>query len=137
MACCGRNNGACVCAQEATCSCGKQPALQCSTSLQLLGPPHTLTRDTACAKAAAENKLPTSTCACGKRAEGKSTSFATATVPCLTTSYRCMHLQPQREHQFLVSRDRLHDQEINPRNDLCLRLDCISEWRALAVFWRS
>ncbi|EDU51309.1 Metallothio domain containing protein [Pyrenophora tritici-repentis] len=52
MVCCGRNNGTCVCAQEATCSCGKQPALQCT-----------------CDKAATENKLPSSACACGKRAE--------------------------------------------------------------------
>ena len=35
MACCGRNNGECVCAKEATCSCGKQPALQCSMPLFL------------------------------------------------------------------------------------------------------
>ncbi|CAO2648011.1 Nn.00g089330.m01.CDS01 [Neocucurbitaria sp. VM-36] len=56
MACCGRNNGECVCAKEATCSCGKQPALQCT-----------------CAKSATENKLPTSTCACGKRAEDSCT----------------------------------------------------------------
>ncbi|KAF1828683.1 hypothetical protein BDW02DRAFT_537749 [Decorospora gaudefroyi] len=55
MVCCARNNGTCVCAQEATCSCGKQPALQCT-----------------CEKAATENKLPSdaSACACGKRAEG-------------------------------------------------------------------
>ncbi|KAI4613061.1 uncharacterized protein J4E88_001854 [Alternaria novae-zelandiae] len=54
MVCCGRNNGTCVCAQEAKCSCGKQPALQCT-----------------CDKAATENKLPTdsSACACGKRTE--------------------------------------------------------------------
>jgi hypothetical protein len=39
MACCGRNNGTCVCAQEATCSCGKQPALQCSMSSLFLLPP--------------------------------------------------------------------------------------------------
>ncbi|OAL49632.1 hypothetical protein IQ07DRAFT_588179 [Pyrenochaeta sp. DS3sAY3a] len=56
MTCCGRNTGECVCAKEATCSCGKQPALQCT-----------------CAKSATENKLPTSTCACGKRAEGSCT----------------------------------------------------------------
>ncbi|KAF1959793.1 hypothetical protein CC80DRAFT_489879 [Byssothecium circinans] len=56
MTCCGRNNGECVCAQEAKCSCGKQPALQCT-----------------CDKAATENKLPTSTCACGKRAENSCT----------------------------------------------------------------
>lgn len=31
MTCCGRNNGECICATEARCSCGKQPALQCST----------------------------------------------------------------------------------------------------------
>lgn len=35
MTCCGRNNGECVCAKEATCSCGKQPALQCSMPLFL------------------------------------------------------------------------------------------------------
>lgn len=35
MVCCGRNNGECVCAKEATCSCGKQPALQCSMPLFL------------------------------------------------------------------------------------------------------
>ncbi|KAF2852898.1 hypothetical protein T440DRAFT_22445 [Plenodomus tracheiphilus IPT5] len=52
MACCGRNNGECVCAKEATCSCGKQPALQCT-----------------CDKAVTENKLPSSSCACGKRAQ--------------------------------------------------------------------
>ncbi|KAF2006851.1 hypothetical protein P154DRAFT_480617 [Amniculicola lignicola CBS 123094] len=51
--CCGRNNGECLCAKEATCSCGKQPALQCS-----------------CDKAAEENKVPSSTCVCGKRAVG-------------------------------------------------------------------
>lgn len=57
MTCCGRNNGAeCVCAKEATCSCGKQPALQCN-----------------CNKAADENKLPGNTCVCGKRAEGSCT----------------------------------------------------------------
>ncbi|OAL00497.1 hypothetical protein IQ06DRAFT_293824 [Phaeosphaeriaceae sp. SRC1lsM3a] len=56
MTCCGRNNGECVCAKEATCSCGKQPALQCT-----------------CEKATTENKLPTSTCACGKRAEDSCT----------------------------------------------------------------
>ncbi|KAF2473365.1 uncharacterized protein BDR25DRAFT_282856 [Lindgomyces ingoldianus] len=52
MTCCGRNNGECVCAKEATCSCGKQPALQCT-----------------CEKAATENKIAGSTCACGKRPE--------------------------------------------------------------------
>ncbi|KAF2745087.1 hypothetical protein M011DRAFT_447894 [Sporormia fimetaria CBS 119925] len=52
MTCCGRNNGQCVCATEATCSCGKQPALQCT-----------------CDKAATENKLPEHTCTCGKRPE--------------------------------------------------------------------
>ncbi|KAF2280178.1 uncharacterized protein EI97DRAFT_429939 [Westerdykella ornata] len=56
MTCCGRNNGQCVCAAEATCSCGKQPALQCT-----------------CEKAATENKLPEHTCVCGKRAEGACT----------------------------------------------------------------
>ncbi|KAF2872107.1 hypothetical protein BDV95DRAFT_606670 [Massariosphaeria phaeospora] len=52
MTCCGRNNGQCVCANEATCSCGKQPALQCT-----------------CSKAATENKMSDSMCACGKRPE--------------------------------------------------------------------
>ncbi|KAJ4336118.1 hypothetical protein N0V95_008712 [Ascochyta clinopodiicola] len=67
MACCGRNNGECVCAKEATCSCGKQPALQCSMPLFLH--PH----PSYCNKAADENKMPTNTCACGKRAEDSCT----------------------------------------------------------------
>lgn len=71
MVCCGRNNGACVCAQEATCSCGKQPALQCSTYTHIDLTPASADMHAACEKAATENKLPESTCACGKRAEGK------------------------------------------------------------------
>ena len=88
MTCCGRNNGECVCAKEATCSCGKQPALQCSMPLFLHPHPScnycfqparapSSSRDqlanmrrTDCAKAADENKMPANTCACGKRAEG-------------------------------------------------------------------
>ncbi|KAF2199849.1 hypothetical protein GQ43DRAFT_456867 [Delitschia confertaspora ATCC 74209] len=61
MTCCGRNNGECVCAKEATCSCGKQPALQCK-----------------CEKAATENKVTGSSCACGKRAEDACTCGRTA-----------------------------------------------------------
>jgi hypothetical protein len=80
MVCCGRNNGTCVCAQEAKCSCGKQPALQCSMSPLPPSPSHllptyrllhVLTKLSACEKAVSENKLPedSSACACGKRTE--------------------------------------------------------------------
>ncbi|KAH6859008.1 hypothetical protein BKA58DRAFT_393399 [Alternaria rosae] len=69
MVCCGRNNGTCVCAQEAKCSCGKQPALQCSMSLPSFL--HLMPSLPTCDKAATENKLPadSSACACGKRTE--------------------------------------------------------------------
>ncbi|KAH7400772.1 hypothetical protein DE146DRAFT_653939 [Phaeosphaeria sp. MPI-PUGE-AT-0046c] len=85
MTCCGRNNGECVCAKEATCSCGKQPALQCT-----------------CEKATTENKLPTSTCACGKRAEGESRSRAIYGSECgLIMDDRFVHVWTQRE-QWIV-----------------------------------
>jgi hypothetical protein len=45
------------------------PALQCSTSFSTYLHNYVLTC-LGCDKAATENKLPTSTCACGKRAEG-------------------------------------------------------------------
>ena len=46
--CCGRKDGGgCVCAQEARCSCGKQPAMQCN-----------------CERAATENKVVGAACSC-------------------------------------------------------------------------
>merc|ERR1712000_44651 len=54
--CCGRSDG-CVCAQKATCSCGKQSAMHCT-----------------CEKKATENTLPSgNTCACGQRSAGSCT----------------------------------------------------------------
>ncbi|KAB8284532.1 hypothetical protein B0I72DRAFT_150069 [Yarrowia lipolytica] len=32
MTCCKKNNTTCICAQEATCSCGLKPAQQCVCS---------------------------------------------------------------------------------------------------------
>ncbi|KAL0265206.1 hypothetical protein SLS55_001171 [Diplodia seriata] len=46
--CCKRDGTGCVCAKEATCSCGKQKALHCT-----------------CEKASMENKLSGATCSCG------------------------------------------------------------------------
>ncbi|KAJ8055217.1 hypothetical protein LXG23DRAFT_56760 [Yarrowia lipolytica] len=46
-----KNNTTCICAQEATCSCGLKPAQQC-----------------VCSKAPVENAKPvSSTCSCGMR----------------------------------------------------------------------
>ncbi|KAG5363337.1 hypothetical protein CJU89_2506 [Yarrowia sp. B02] len=47
--CCKKSNS-CVCAIEATCSCGKMPAQHCD-----------------CSKAAVENVKPTDACSCGMR----------------------------------------------------------------------
>ncbi|KAK7566238.1 adaptin N terminal region-domain-containing protein [Phyllosticta paracitricarpa] len=54
--CCKRDGSGCVCAQEATCSCGKQKALHCT-----------------CEKASIENNVSGATCSCGQRAAGACT----------------------------------------------------------------
>ncbi|KIW08075.1 uncharacterized protein PV09_01013 [Verruconis gallopava] len=55
--CCGRSGSAgCVCAAEAKCSCGKNPAMHCN-----------------CEKAATENQVPVDACACGMREKGSCT----------------------------------------------------------------
>ncbi|KAK9433632.1 hypothetical protein V1505DRAFT_352615 [Lipomyces doorenjongii] len=48
MVCCGKSNGACVCAEEARCSCGARPAKECN-----------------CSKATTENNFEGPTCSCG------------------------------------------------------------------------
>ncbi|KAK9241425.1 hypothetical protein V1525DRAFT_393117 [Lipomyces kononenkoae] len=49
MVCCGKSSGgACVCAQEARCSCGARPAQECN-----------------CSKSATENTVDGPTCSCG------------------------------------------------------------------------
>uniref|UniRef100_A0A060T6S5 ARAD1B14476p n=1 Tax=Blastobotrys adeninivorans TaxID=409370 RepID=A0A060T6S5_BLAAD len=51
MVCCKKGNGVCVCAQEATCSCGARPAQECN-----------------CSKASSENApINGAACSCGKR----------------------------------------------------------------------
>ena len=47
--CCGRSGQACVCAQQAKCSCGKQSALKCN-----------------CGKASTENSVTGARCSCRK-----------------------------------------------------------------------
>ncbi|KAF2457768.1 hypothetical protein BDY21DRAFT_342725 [Lineolata rhizophorae] len=54
--CCGRSGEGCVCAKEATCSCGKMPAMQCN-----------------CEKAATENVVSGARCSCNQRAAGHCT----------------------------------------------------------------
>ncbi|KAL1840996.1 hypothetical protein VTJ49DRAFT_7550 [Mycothermus thermophilus] len=51
--CCGKSE-VCVCAQQATCSCGAKPALQCN-----------------CEKAATENAVSGNRCSCQARPAGK------------------------------------------------------------------
>merc|ERR1712169_158015 len=51
--CCGRSDG-CVCAQKATCSCGKQSAMHCT-----------------CEKKATENTLQGARCSCRARPAGQ------------------------------------------------------------------
>lgn len=45
--CCGKSSDACVCATQAKCSCGKNPALKCT-----------------CDKAVTENKVEGARCSC-------------------------------------------------------------------------
>ncbi|OAA57905.1 copper resistance protein [Niveomyces insectorum RCEF 264] len=54
--CCGKGGADCVCAQNATCSCGKEAALHCT-----------------CGRAAAENSTAGPRCMCGQRAAGTCT----------------------------------------------------------------
>ncbi|KAK9449221.1 uncharacterized protein V1518DRAFT_417432 [Limtongia smithiae] len=63
MTCCGKSNGgACVCAEEARCSCGARPARQCT-----------------CSKSTEENTVSGETCSCGKRRAHECTCSRSAT----------------------------------------------------------
>merc|ERR1712000_328043 len=80
--CCGRSDG-CVCAQKATCSCGKQSAMHCTcdkkaTENTLQGARCSCRARPAgqctCDRASTENITPTgNTCACGQRSAGSCT----------------------------------------------------------------
>ncbi|KAF1814723.1 copper resistance protein Crd2 [Eremomyces bilateralis CBS 781.70] len=87
-ACCHRTNAGsgCICAAEATCSCGKQPALHCNCEKRVAenavsGATCSCGRREAghctCKRSDKENTVPSSTCACGKRAQDSCTCGGT------------------------------------------------------------
>ncbi|CAI4213436.1 unnamed protein product [Parascedosporium putredinis] len=87
--------GSCVCAEQATCSCGKQSALHCTCDKapaenSITGPSCSCgarpVGKCTCANAASENQKPAgSTCSCGARPAGSCTCHNTANEIDFTT----------------------------------------------------